>query len=119
MNRRWARERQRRLSSAARQDAQGSDPLRARDSAAWPQRDDAYKEAILPYLDNTDAHTTKIGACNTVFRGAEGKLYGFNTDIAGILRPLEQRLSIENAKVSCWARARGAGGGVWAQGARR
>jgi len=58
-----------------------------------------YKQAILPYLDNTDAHTSKIGACNTVVRGQEGKLYGFNTDIAGILRPLEQRLSIENAKV--------------------
>jgi len=58
-----------------------------------------YKQAILPYLDNTDAHTTKIGACNTVVRGQEGKLYGFNTDAAGVVRPLEQRLSIENAKV--------------------
>jgi len=58
-----------------------------------------YKQAILPYLDNTDAHTSKIGACNTVVRGQEGKLYGFNTDVAGIIRPLEQRLSIENAKV--------------------
>ena len=58
-----------------------------------------YKQAILPFLDNTDAHTAKIGACNTVVRGQEGKLYGFNTDIAGVIRPLEQRLSIENAKV--------------------
>jgi len=58
-----------------------------------------YKQAILPYLDNTDAHTAKIGACNTVVRGQEGKLYGFNTDIAGIVRPLEQRLAIEGAKV--------------------
>ncbi len=58
-----------------------------------------YKQAIIPYLDNTDAHTSKIGACNTVVRGQDSKLYGFNTDIAGILRPLEQRLSIENAKV--------------------
>jgi 3-dehydroquinate dehydratase/shikimate dehydrogenase len=58
-----------------------------------------YKRAILPYLDNTDAHTAKIGACNTVVRGQEGKLYGFNTDIAGVIRPLEQRLTIENAKV--------------------
>ncbi len=58
-----------------------------------------YKQSILPHLDNTDAHTAKIGACNTVVRGQDGKLYGFNTDIAGILRPLEQRLSIENAKV--------------------
>ena len=58
-----------------------------------------YKQAILPYLDNTDAHTAKIGACNTVVRGQDGKLYGFNTDVAGVVRPLEQRLSIENAKV--------------------
>ncbi|MGA2979023.1 MAG: shikimate dehydrogenase [Terriglobales bacterium] len=58
-----------------------------------------YKQAILPYLDNTDAHTAKVGACNTVVRGQEGKLYGFNTDIAGVIRPLEQRLTIENAKV--------------------
>ena len=58
-----------------------------------------YKQAILPHLDNTDAHTAKIGACNTVVRGQDGKLYGFNTDIAGVVRPLEQRLTIENAKV--------------------
>ena len=58
-----------------------------------------YKQAILQYLDNTDVHTSKIGACNTVVRGQDGKLYGFNTDIAGVVRPLEQRLTIENAKV--------------------
>jgi 3-dehydroquinate dehydratase / shikimate dehydrogenase len=58
-----------------------------------------YKQAILEYLDNTDAHTAKIGACNTVVRGQEGKLYGFNTDIAGVVRPLEQRITIEKAKV--------------------
>jgi 3-dehydroquinate dehydratase/shikimate dehydrogenase len=58
-----------------------------------------YKQTILPYLDNTDAHTAKIGACNTVVRGQDGKLYGFNTDIAGVIRPLEQRLSIDGAKV--------------------
>ena len=58
-----------------------------------------YKEAILPFLDNTDAHTSKIGACNTVVRGQDGKLYGFNTDVAGVLRPLEQRIALQNAKV--------------------
>ncbi len=58
-----------------------------------------YKQTILSHLDNTDAHTAKIGACNTVVRGQEGKLYGFNTDIAGVIRPLEQRFSIEGAKV--------------------
>src|SRR6202166_66231 len=58
-----------------------------------------YKQAILEHLDNTDAHTAKTGACNTVVRGQDGKLYGFNTDIAGVIRPLEQRLTVENAKV--------------------
>ena len=59
-----------------------------------------YKEAILPYLDNTDSHTTKIGACNTVVRAQDGKLYGFNTDAAGIIRPLERRLNtLEGARI--------------------
>ncbi len=59
-----------------------------------------YKEAILPHLDNTDSHTTKIGACNTVVRAQDGKLYGFNTDASGIVRPLERRLNtLENARI--------------------
>jgi len=58
-----------------------------------------YKQAILEHLDNSDTHTTKIGACNTVVRGQDGKLYGFNTDTAGVVRPLEQRVSLENLKV--------------------
>ena len=59
-----------------------------------------YKEAILPHLDNTDSHTTKIGACNTVVRAQDGKLYGFNTDTSGVVRPLERRLStLQDAKI--------------------
>jgi 3-dehydroquinate dehydratase/shikimate dehydrogenase len=59
-----------------------------------------YKEAILPFLDNTDSHTTKIGACNTVVRAQDGKLYGFNTDTSGVVRPIERRLStIQDAKI--------------------
>ncbi|MGA8428832.1 MAG: shikimate dehydrogenase [Candidatus Sulfotelmatobacter sp.] len=59
-----------------------------------------YKESILAHLDNTDAHTAKIGACNTVVRAQDGKLYGFNTDASGVLRPLERRLStLEDARI--------------------
>ena len=58
-----------------------------------------YKQAIIPFLDNTDTHTAKIGACNTVVRAQDGKLYGFNTDTAGVVRPLQQRLELENAKI--------------------
>jgi 3-dehydroquinate dehydratase / shikimate dehydrogenase len=58
-----------------------------------------YKGSILQELDNTDSHTAKIGACNTVVRAQDGKLYGFNTDTSGVVRPLEQRLPLQGAKV--------------------
>jgi 3-dehydroquinate dehydratase/shikimate dehydrogenase len=59
-----------------------------------------YKEAILAHLDNTDSHTNKTGACNTVVRAQDSKLYGFNTDTAGVVRPLERRLStLEGARI--------------------
>ncbi len=67
-----------------------------------------YKQEIIHYLDNTDAVTTKIGACNTVIRAADGKLYGYNTDVAGVVRPLEQRLHLAGARVLVV----GAGGGA-------
>lgn len=58
-----------------------------------------YKEAIIDFLDNSDAYTQRTGACNTVIRSQDGKLYGFNTDVFGVLRPLEQRLALENARI--------------------
>lgn len=57
------------------------------------------KEPILKYLDKTDALTQKIGACNTVVRAQDGKRYGFNTDVYGIVRPLEQRLHLQGARI--------------------
>jgi 3-dehydroquinate dehydratase / shikimate dehydrogenase len=58
-----------------------------------------YKEEILKYLDKTDSLTAKIGACNTLVRSQEGKLYGFNTDVVGVVRPLETRLSLHGARI--------------------
>jgi len=58
-----------------------------------------YKQAILEHLDNTDAHTEKIGACNTVVRAQDGKLFGFNTDVFGVVRPIDQRLTIDGSKI--------------------
>ena len=58
-----------------------------------------YKQEILENLENSDPLTKQIGACNTVVRGAGGQLYGFNTDVAGIVVPLEQRLSLSGARV--------------------
>ena len=56
------------------------------------------KQEIMAHLEHTDPLSAKIGACNTVLR-QEGKLYGFNTDVAGITGPLEKRLSLRGAKV--------------------
>jgi 3-dehydroquinate dehydratase/shikimate dehydrogenase len=56
------------------------------------------KEEILPHLEQTDPLSAKIGAVNTI-RMLDGKLYGFNTDVAGIILPLEKRLSLRGAKV--------------------
>jgi 3-dehydroquinate dehydratase/shikimate dehydrogenase len=58
-----------------------------------------YKQDIVEHLDNTDALTAKVGACNTVVRGADGRIFGFNTDVAGIVRPLERRINFATAKI--------------------
>ena len=57
------------------------------------------KQEVLPHLANMDALTAKIGACNTLRTGADGKLYGFNTDVAGVIRPLERRLRLKDARI--------------------
>jgi 3-dehydroquinate dehydratase/shikimate dehydrogenase len=57
------------------------------------------KEEILDHLEKTDPLSEKVGACNTVVRSQEGKLYGFNTDVAAIVRPLERRLQLKGTKI--------------------
>jgi 3-dehydroquinate dehydratase/shikimate dehydrogenase len=58
-----------------------------------------YKEQMLKHLDKSDSWTTKVGACNTVVRGQDGKLFGFNTDVNGVVRPLELRVRLQGAKI--------------------
>ena len=57
------------------------------------------KQEVVPHLANMDPLTARIGACNTLRMGADGKLYGFNTDVAGVVRPLEKRLKLKGAKI--------------------
>ena len=61
------------------------------------------KQDIMAHLERTDPLSAKIGACNTVLRVPSGenagKLFGFNTDVAGIVGPLEKRMSLRGAKV--------------------
>ncbi len=57
------------------------------------------KQEVLPHLANMDPLTARIGACNTLRTGADGKLYGFNTDVAGVIRPLERRMRLKGARI--------------------
>jgi 3-dehydroquinate dehydratase / shikimate dehydrogenase len=57
------------------------------------------KQEVLPHLANMDALTARIGACNTLRTGADGKLYGFNTDVAGVIRPLEKRMKLKGSRI--------------------
>jgi 3-dehydroquinate dehydratase/shikimate dehydrogenase len=57
------------------------------------------KQEILPSLARMDDLSTRIGACNTVVRGPNGRLFGFNTDVSAVIGPLERRLSLKGARV--------------------
>jgi 3-dehydroquinate dehydratase/shikimate dehydrogenase len=62
------------------------------------------KREVLPHLANP-VHTAsmplthRIGACNTLRVGADGKIVGFNTDVDGVVRPLERRLKLKGARI--------------------
>ena len=58
-----------------------------------------YKQDIVSALSNSDPLTRQIGACNTVVRGQDGRLFGFNTDVAGVVTPLQQRMTLAGAKI--------------------
>jgi 3-dehydroquinate dehydratase/shikimate dehydrogenase len=78
------------------------------------------KQEVLPHLANMDPLTARIGACNTLRTGADGKLYGFNTDVAGVVRPLEKRLRLKGARIAilgAGGAARAAAFGLVEQGA--
>jgi len=53
-----------------------------------------YKEKIIPYLDELDKEAKYIGAVNTVVN-KNSKLVGYNTDIYGVTKSLEN-VNVEN-----------------------
>jgi len=58
-----------------------------------------HKQKILRYLDDCDSLAVAIGAVNTVVVRGEGKLYGYNTDYIGVLRALQERISLRASRV--------------------
>jgi len=72
-----------------------------------------YKEQIIPFLDETDAEAEKIGAVNTVKITRTGnsiRLKGYNTDVYGFSRSLEEWFAALNAKLPQQALILGSGG---------
>ncbi len=57
-----------------------------------------HKQKVIRYLDVIDPLARRIGAVNTVWRKA-GKWRGLNTDVAGVIVPLERRLRLAKARV--------------------
>jgi 3-dehydroquinate dehydratase/shikimate dehydrogenase len=57
-----------------------------------------HKRAVARMMDQVDPLAKRIGAVNTVYKKA-GKWRGANTDVAGILTPLQKHLRLPKAEV--------------------
>lgn len=57
-----------------------------------------HKESILRYLQDCDPLAAEIGAVNTVVVRRDGSLFGCNTDFAGILVALEEKLKLTGSR---------------------
>ena len=53
-----------------------------------------FKTSVMPYLDEIDESSLRIGAINTILNDDNGRLKGFNTDWIGLIRDLEESLEI-------------------------
>src|ERR1700693_2282306 len=58
-----------------------------------------YKQEILRHLDSCDPLASAIGAVNTVVVTSAGNLYGYNTDYIGVLRSLQERVTLSQSRV--------------------
>lgn len=55
-----------------------------------------HKLAVIPHLDHIDETAKRIGAVNTlVVQG--GELHGYNTDVIGAMKPLEELIDVRGA----------------------
>lgn len=58
-----------------------------------------HKESILFFLDEVSQEAALTGAVNTI-KNEEGKLVGYNTDVAGFLRAIEEDLGVNPKGIS-------------------
>jgi len=67
-----------------------------------------FKQAVMEHLDDVEGDAAAIGAVNSVLRGDDGLLVGFNTDATGFQRAAERELGVRFSGIS--AVVAGAGG---------
>jgi shikimate dehydrogenase len=53
-----------------------------------------FKTTVMPYLDEVDESSLRIGAVNTILNDDNGRLKGSNTDWIGLIRDLKESLEI-------------------------
>jgi shikimate dehydrogenase len=58
-----------------------------------------HKLAVIPFLDFIDATAGAIGAVNTLVV-KENELQGYNTDVAGAMKPLDEMIDVHGARVA-------------------
>jgi 3-dehydroquinate dehydratase / shikimate dehydrogenase len=58
------------------------------------------KLEVMPHLAGMDPLVERIGACNTLRVSGDLKLHGYNTDVAGVVRPLQRRMKLKGARVA-------------------
>ena len=51
-----------------------------------------HKQAVMKLVDRLEPLAKQVGAVNTIHRAQDGKLVGRNTDVAGFLEPLQEKL---------------------------
>ena len=59
-----------------------------------------YKEEIIPFLDDIDITAKEVGAVNTVKIYDDGSLKGFNTDVVGFEKLLEETTRLQDYKTT-------------------
>lgn len=58
-----------------------------------------HKLGIIQYLDHLDETAQAIGAVNTVVVAGD-ELHGYNTDVSGAMRPLDEMMEVRDARVA-------------------
>ena len=58
-----------------------------------------HKQAILKHLGTCETLAAEIGAVNTVTVRSDGSLYGSNTDYVGVLRSLQEKISLARSRI--------------------